>query len=90
MAEPNPYQAPEARPDPADRPARSPLATLLRAVAVVAGFALLADPFLAAGASSPIRIGAKFLGAALMFAAFYPFGRPSRVGADLESTAEDL
>ncbi len=90
MAEISPYQAPEARPDPADRPARSPLGTLLRAAAVVAGFTLLADPFLAASTETPVRVGAKFLGAGLMFAAFAPFGRPDKVRADPGTAAEEL
>ena len=90
MAELNPYQAPQAQPDPSRMPRRRPLATLLRAAAVVAGFTLLADPFLAAAARSPVRIGAKFLGAGLMFAAFVPFGRLDPPADGRGTTVEEL
>ena len=89
MPEINPYQPPEAQPEPTTRSARSPLATLLRALAVVAGFTLLADPFPASVVDNRFRVAAKFLGAALMLAAFVPFGRAGKV-TEREMPGEDL
>ncbi len=90
MAEFNPYQPPGAGGEADARSTRWPLAIILRALAVVAGFALLADPFPASVVDRRIRVGAKVGGTFLLMLAFIPYGRRAPAEEDPGSGVEEL
>ena len=86
MTDPNPYAPPLGRPEPSPGPRRrSPIPTVLRAAAVLAGFTLIAGPTRPApDARRPAgQVAAKGLGVILLIGAFLPIaGRRVRIGPD--------
>jgi len=91
MPDLNPYAPPVARPEPGPR-RRTPLATLLRAAAVVAGFSLLAGPTRPAPDLPQPRgqVAARVAGALLLVSAFFPLGRRRMTAEEGDPPPEEL
>jgi hypothetical protein len=96
MTEPNPYQAPESRPESVTagrfrwRALLGPLKTLVRASVGLWGLFILAGP--ARVAPGPGYQGgpvlAKAFGALLFLVAIFPFGRPRGTRSEKEAMEE--
>ncbi|WP_435010468.1 hypothetical protein P12x_001738 [Tundrisphaera lichenicola] len=92
MLEPNPYAAPESRPEARSGGSRlGPVRMVLRAVAVIWGFSIMAAPPSHARETDAVaQPVAKAFGAILLLAAFFPFGESPSKSRMVGTPTEDL